>query len=157
MEITYSILAIVLPIIGGLVGYYIKYSIDKKKELTSEITKERRELYQKFVDLIIDMWSKDKKKQNQDINKELLTFYKKYVLYASPEVIIAFSDYFQFLYNGNDSENNTGSTTKEHIKKLSNIMFEMRVDLGLENDDLGENGEVIFRAIFRDYDSIIAN
>ena len=157
MEITYSVLAIVLPIIGGLVGYYIKYSIDKKKELTSEITKERRELYQKFVDLIIDMWSKDNKNKNINVKKEMYTFYKKYVLYASPEVIVAFSDYFQFLYKVNDRDDTTKSNTKEHIKRLSKIMYEMRIDLGLENVDLGENGEVIFRAIFRDYDSIIGN
>lgn len=41
-----TVLSITLPLIGAGIGYLIKSNIEKKKELTNEITKERREIYQ---------------------------------------------------------------------------------------------------------------
>ena len=151
-----TILAIILPLIGAGIGFLIKHSIEKKKELTSEITKERREIYQQFVNLIIGLWSDSKsgKKSNSNLTQKLYEFYKKYVLYASPEVIIAFSDYFQYLYDTNKTENGEFDT-KNHLIKLTNIMAEMRKDLGLNNKGLGKNGEMLLRAMFTDYDKII--
>lgn len=151
-----TILAIILPLVGAGIGFLIRHSIEKKKELTSEITKERREIYQQFVNLIIGLWSDSKsgKKSNSNLTQKLYEFYKKYVLYASPEVIIAFSDYFQFMYDTNKVENGEFDT-KNHLIKLTNIMAEMRKDLGLSNKNLGENGEMLLRAMFTDYDKII--
>lgn len=151
-----TILAIILPLVGAGIGFLIRHSIEKKKELTSEITKERREIYQQFVNLIIGLWSDSKsgKKSNSNLTQKLYEFYKKYVLYASPEVIIAFSDYFQFMYDTNKVENGEFDT-KNHLIKLTNIMAEMRKDLGLSNKNLGQNGEMLLRAMFTDYDKII--
>ncbi len=151
-----TILAIVLPLLGAGIGFLFRHSIEKKKELTSEITKERREIYQQFVNLIIGIWSDSKsgKKSNSNLTEKLYEFYKKYVLYASPGVIITFSDYFQFLYDANRAEN-AEIDTKNHLIKLTTIMAAMRKDLGLSNKNLGENGEMLLRAMFTDYDEII--
>src|SRR5690606_33778269 len=105
MEINQTVLTIftiLLPLLGAGIGYLFKYNIEKKKELNNELTKQRREIYQKFVDLIINIFANTKlNKSNTNANflKELFEFYKKYVLYASPNVIKAFSDYFQYVYH----------------------------------------------------------
>jgi hypothetical protein len=147
----------VLPsIIGGLVGYFIKHSIDKKRELQSEVTKERRELYQNFVNLIIDIFCETRtgeKQPDTQLLSKLFEFYKKYVLYASPEVINNFSDYFQYLYSANGETNTLDH--KIHFRKLSKIMKAMRTDLGLSNKELGEDGERLFRALITDFDKLI--
>ena len=38
---------------------------------------------------------------------------------------------------------------------MTKIMAEMRKDLGLKNNELGENGEMLMRALIKDYDKII--
>tara|TARA_R110002050_G_scaffold113496_1_gene228375 strand:+ start:3693 stop:4175 length:483 start_codon:yes stop_codon:yes gene_type:complete len=156
INVIITILTITLPIIGGAVGYFIKHNIDKKRELLAEVTKERRELYQHFINLIIDIFSESKTGKKQPDNKllsKLFEFYKKYVLYASPEVINYFSDYFQYLYSANGKTETLDHNI--HFRKLSKIMKAMRTDLGLSNKDLGEDGERIFRALITNFDKLI--
>ena len=145
-------MSIVLPLIGAAIGYFIKQSIEKKKELLSEVTKERRLIYQQYVNLIMDIFANTKESNGKKINmvEELYGFYKKYMLYASPNVIKAFSDYFQFLYT-----QDTQANLSKNMKLLSKIMLEMRKDLGLKNNGLGSNGEMLLRAILKDYDQIL--
>lgn len=150
-----TISSILLPILGALIGYFLKHNIDQKRELTSEIAKERRGIYQQYVNLMIGVFanSKTNKKNNQEnVVIELYEFYKKYVLYASPDVIKAFSDYFQLIYH---QDTKIGFDTKLNLLHMTKIMAEMRKDLGLKNKGLGKNGEVLMRAILRDYDEIL--
>ncbi|WP_452602368.1 hypothetical protein [Pontimicrobium sp. MEBiC06410] len=93
----------------------------------------------------------NKKSSTNHMLKELYAFYKKYVLYASPKVIKAFSNYFQLMYNRNEEEE---IDTKLHLQSMTKIMIEMRKDLGLKNKGLGRNGEMLMRALIKDYDSI---
>lgn len=150
-----TILTVSLPFIGAGFGYLIKHYIEKNKEIANELTKQRREIYQQYVNLIIDLFSKDKIQKNKkedNLLAELFEFYKKYILYASPNVIKAFSDYFQFIYNQNDSENIEYS--KKSLEYMTKIMLEMRKDIGLKNDGLGDNGEMLIRALINDYHEI---
>ncbi|SIS46356.1 hypothetical protein SAMN05421766_1022 [Zobellia uliginosa] len=150
-----TILSVTLPLIGAGIGYLLKSNIEKKKELTNEITKERRAIYQQYVNLMIGIFANTKvnKKNNPDkMLTELYEFYKKYVLYASPKVIIAFSDYFQFMYNQNENEELDSRT---HLLFMTKIMVEMRKDLGLKNKNLGRSGEKLMRALIKDYDTIV--
>lgn len=155
-ELLNTLLTISLPIIGAGIGFFIKHIIEKKKDLYSQVTIERRELYQHFVNLIIDLFSASKTGKSQpdrQVLNKLYEFYKKYVLYASPGVINAFSDYFQYLYlvNADDEK----SDIIMHFRKLSKIMVEMRKDLGLSNKKLGTDGEKLFRALITDFDKYI--
>ena len=155
-EILIPLLSISLPIFGAGIGFYLKHLIEKRKDLQSQVTSERRELYQQFVNLIIDIFSGVKTGKNQPDTKilnKLYEFYKKYILFASPEVINSFSDYFQYLYFTNTESGNMDY--KIHFQKLSKIMIEMRKDLGLSNKALGINGERIFRALIIDFDKIM--
>ena len=149
-----TIMTISLPFLGAGIGYLIKHYIEKKKEISNELTKQRREIYQQYVNLIIDIFSNsklNKKNNNTSMLSELYQFYKKYVLFASPNVIKAFSDYFQYVYNQNDSEDND---SKKSLELITKIMFEMRKDIGLNNKGLGKNGEMLMRALITDYDRI---
>lgn len=154
-ETLITLLSIVLPVLGAGIGYLIKSNVEKRRQLLEPVNQERRELYQQFVDLIIDIFKgtkTGKQKKEQDLLTQLYTFYKKYILYASPEVIIAFSDYFQYLYKVNGEVEND---FKIHYWKLTHIMTEMRKDLGLSNKKLGKNGEKLFRALITDFDSMM--
>ena len=149
-----TISSILLPIVGALIGYFVKHNIDKRRELISEIAKERRGLYQQYVNLMIGVFAgtKTNKKSSSDkLVTELYEFYKKYVLYASPGVIKAFSEYFQLIYHQDTGD---GFNTKLNLLHMTKIMAEMRKDLGLKNNGLGKNGEVLMRAILKDYDEI---
>lgn len=144
---------------GALVGYYIKSFLSEKEKLNSEIAKERRDHYQKFVDLIIDLFSQGKagvkKKKDIDINKELYAFYKSYILYASPSVIRKFADCFQVLYEVNKhSAIENEDYNLEILKGLTRILKAMRKDLGLSNKKLGKNGEELLRAMITDFSKI---
>lgn len=136
--------------LGGI-GWLIQQNITSKRELLSEVAKERRIHYQKFVDLVFTLFSgikNDNETGPEEMVSDIYEFYKKYVVYASPKVIEAFSNYFQFLYAHPE---NAESDSKESFQKLGKIMLAMRSDLGLANKNLGANGEVLFKAILKDY------
>jgi hypothetical protein len=147
------LVTILLPLLGGGIGFLLKRYLDKKRELFNENAKERRQAYQDFVNIIIDIFAgtKDKKDKPFDI-KRLYDFYKKNVLFAPPKVVNAFSDYMQYIY-GFDS--NDPAQSAEHIKKLTEVLKHMRQDLGLSNKDLGPNGEKLMRAIINDFDTLL--
>jgi hypothetical protein len=150
-----TILSITLPLLGAGIGFLIKYSIEKKKELVNEVTKERRAIYQQYVNLMIGLFANSKTNKKSSTDKmltDLYEFYKKYVLYASPAVIKAYSDYFQYMYKQDDNEE---TDSKKHLQFMTKIMLEMRKDLGLKNKGLGKNGEMLMRALIKDYDSLI--
>lgn len=146
-----TIFTIILPLVGAGIGYLVKYNIEKKKELTNDLTIQRREIYQQFVNLIIDIFANTKlNKSNTNQLKNLFEFYKKYILFASPNVIKAFSDYFQSVYNPSENED----SNKQSLELITKIMLEMRKDLGLNNNGLGHNGEMLMRALINDYHKI---
>jgi|SRR5690554_198915 len=151
-----EITTLVLTLFGGAIGYYLRHLIEKRKDLNRQITQERREHYQEFVNLIIDVFGNSKtgkSEPDEKVLKKLYNFYKRYVLYASPEVINSFSDYFQYLYRVNSEEQKMDN--KLHFKKLSKIMFEMRKNIGLSNKRLGTDGENLFRALIKDFDEVM--
>lgn len=150
-QILITLLTIILPLVGAGIGYLIKSNIEKKKKLTDELTKERREMYQQYVNLIIDIFANTKLTKNKPNNnlESLYGFYKKYILYASPNVIQAFSDFFQFAYKSKETLDAT-----KNISLVTRIMLEMRKDIGLNNKGLGENGEMLMRALITDFDEV---
>lgn len=153
-DIIITILSISLPLIGGFIGFFLKHFIERKKELLNQVNNERRVHYQKFVDLMIDLFAGakvGKQTDNQKLLTELYDFYKKYILYASPEVINSLANFFQYLY----SENSGMTNYRGQFERLSKVLMEMRKDLGLSNKALGNNGEKMFRALLTDFDKIM--
>lgn len=147
--------SLLLAFLVATIGNVIKYWLDSKKDYQNEITKERRDLYQKFVSVFIDVLMSNKRGEELDMGRvvtELGEVYKKYILYASPKVILVYSAFFQYIYiHDNAQVEKDGSLL---LKLVTNIMKEMRMDLGLSNKHLGSNGEVLLKALLNDYKSI---
>jgi hypothetical protein len=146
------LITILLPLVGGGIGFLLKRYLDKKRELFNENAKERWQAYQDFVEIIIDIFSNVKAEEKVPFDlKRLYDFYKKNILFAPPKVVNAFSDYMQFLYT---FDSNNDNDNIKHIKRLTTVLKEMRKDLGLNNKDLGGNGEKLMRAIIADFDKM---
>jgi len=142
-----------IGLIGGVIGYLLRYFLDKKKELVSENRKITRRLYQEFVNRVIELFKSVKETKEYDdgvaMNQMvdgIYEFYKKYLLYASPKLVRALGDFMQFNYI------KTTKDPKEIMRLLSRVIKTMRSELGLSNKGLGEDGEEIFRAQFKDFD-----
>lgn len=149
-----NLIIAICTILGAGVGYLIKYWLDKNKELISENTKIKREMYKKFVSLMIDLFKGSKSSNaegvvSEEFKNDLYEFYKDYILYSSPRVINSYGDMMQYLYK---NENNM--QVKKVLRKLSAVMKEMRKELGLSNILLGYKSEKIFRGIFKDFDTL---
>lgn len=83
---------------GALIGYAVRYQLDKRKELVSEVNRERRAVYQQIVEFLFGMLQNTKQGKPTDINKmvsDLYRIYSKKVLYASPEVIDALNEFME--------------------------------------------------------------
>ena len=134
------------------IGYYARHIIEKRKELQNEVNVERRAVYQKFVDIIVEDLHSQSEPDKQDfkkVNDAMFDFYKKYMLYASPDVINAMGNYRQYnfaLLTGKETMN-----PRVHYENLSKVLLEMREDLGLSNKNLGDNGERAFKTMLMDY------
>jgi len=156
-ETILTITTISLPIIAGGLGYLWKSSIEKKRELLSEVNIERRAAYQIFVNMVIDIFADIKSNKGNDVNKslkQLHEFYKKNVLFASPSVVISFSNYMQYIYTQEDKKKESKDYALVQLKMLTVVMKDMRKDLGLSNKGLGDQGEILIRALITDFDSL---
>jgi len=142
-------------IAGAVVGYYIKHFLDKKRELTSEVNKNRREIYFDFVDLILSaFYSKGDATNLEDkLAESLQDFFKKSTMYSSPKVVLSLTKLFQDLYRINDI-NKSKPSTKTLLYNTTDIIKEMRKDLGLSNKGLGESGEELIKALIKDWDKL---
>jgi len=156
-----SVKTIFVPLIvaligGGSIGYFVKDHLDKRRELISEVNKERREVYQQTADLIISMFANIKSQDSLTVEQQmtmisrLYDIYKKNLLYASPEVINAFADFMQYSYQNTDSTKPLDS--KAYLRKLSILLGAMRTDLGLDNDGLGSDQQNLLRVMITDFD-----
>jgi len=149
----FVLISLIISLLSAAIGFFVKVRIDRRKELLTQVNIERREAYQGFINLVIGMFADsnlDGDEENNDFVTDLYEFYKKNLLYASPNVINKFSDYMQYVYNY-DSNN---KDNYEQIRRLTDVMKAMREDLGLSNKNLGGRGEILMRAIIRDFDTM---
>ena len=76
-----------MGLLGGIIGYLLRYFLDKKKELVSENRKITRELYQGFVNRVVELFKsvKETKEDNSGVAMKqivdgIFEFYKKYFI-----------------------------------------------------------------------------
>jgi len=139
-------------VFSGIVGYFIKYAFDKRAQYSSENAKVKRETYREYVEFTLkflgdiqEQGTDATPKQQKQFIKDMKSFHRKAVLYASPRVINAYSDMLQNSYRGNENS--------LHIMALmTNVFREMRRDIGLSNRGLRSGGIRLLRPLINDYD-----
>lgn len=144
-----TLMGIIASLIGGgAVGYFVKYYLDKKQEFSTRNAEVMRTAYSELIALILELMSQSElgTMSSKTMLKRMNSFYEKYILYASPEVINSFGDLMQFFYNSDGK-----TDPKESMIKITRVFKFMRNDLHLSNDDLGQDAERLLRARLNDY------
>ena len=149
-----------IAIVSGLLGYFIKYYFDKKKEFASKNAEVKREIYQDFVNLVISFFEDvDQAKQMSpgqarekqiEFKNKMYKFNRKYILYASPGVVRAVSGFMHHFYSVEEEDG--VKSTRKALSKMTKVFKVMRKDIGLSNWWLDRNGKVLMKSIIRDYD-----
>jgi hypothetical protein len=124
-----NLIIITIPFVFGAIGYLLRIIFERKEKANEKIISERREVYQKFIDVIIN----SKRNSNSDIRMEVEEFYKKFILYASPLVVKEVATLVNALNNKKKEE-----LILNYTKILNNIILSMRKDLGLKNKGINE-------------------
>jgi hypothetical protein len=143
-------------LIAAAGGGYVTYFLEKRKQRFSKNLDEKREVYNEFVSLIVDLLNSSRSSNTSDVEKSAASketidkfyeFYKKFILFASSKSIDAFGEWMTYIRSSNVDN-------KVWIGMLSNLIGSMRKDLGLSNFWLGANKTRLLRALLTDYDSI---
>lgn len=143
---------------SAVIGYLVKYLLDKKARFSSENATIKRGMYEGYITFIMSFianYSKDddeiKGISEQEAVDKMREFHRMAILYSSPRVINAFADFLQYSYKHPD-----GDGKGEHLMVLiTNIFKEMRRDIGLSNRGLRSGAIRLIRPIINDYDEKI--
>lgn len=148
-----GLLSLLLTGIGVLIGYAVRYQLDKRKELVSEVNRERRAVYQQIVEFLFGILQDTKQGKPTDTNKmvaDLYRIYSKKVLYASPEVIDALNDFME--RSQQVSAEGKSADPYKVMYCMSELMAAMRTDLGLSNKGMGKYNRRLLRVLITDID-----
>ncbi len=160
-ELNPIVIPAAIALVGGIIGYFLKYYLDKKAHFASNNAEVKRDAYQKFVNLTTSFFIKSKKSQRIQNNavEELGEFYKQYVLYGSPKVVRVFANLMQTFYKrgalGINDDDMTKAESRHMIRSMTKVYKAMRKDIGLSNRLLGYGGAALMRAIITDYDHVM--
>jgi len=142
---------------SGVIGYFIKYFLDKKAQFSSHNAQIKRETYQDYVDFVLN-FLKNIQEQETAVTEEqkkmlidnMRKFHNHAVLYASPKVINAYSDMLQNSYHPATNDNSAHT-----MVLMTNIFKEMRKDIGLSNRGLKSGAIRLMRPLINDYDTAV--
>ena len=148
-----NIWVVILPIAGAIVGYFIKYILDRKAKFAAENSQIKREMYQDHVNFTVGFFENpDTKRSDKTVRKEMYGFYKQMLLYASPKTINACADLMQHFYR----QGETGAMdTVITMRRMTKVFKYMRKDIGLSNRGLGSDGIKLMRMMINDFDEKI--
>lgn len=145
----------ILVAIIALIGYGIKYYLDRQAELN----KQKRDIYLDFVNIYIIFFRKDITWEilfNEDgtIHKDfwvkLYDIMQRMVLYAPSNIYLASNDFWAYI-RSNDGH----IDTKILLQKITNIFKLMRKDIWLDVNWLGEKWEKLLWFFIKDYDEVM--
>ena len=113
---------------------------DLKKEFESRFNERKWTTYTGFADTVRDVLEASKKgnvqKKLPDFAKKLMSFTSSLWLVGSDEVVKAYIDW-QMYYRQFDDAESAREQPFEGLLNLTNILIEMRKDLGYENSNIG--------------------
>jgi len=145
---------------SAVVGYLVKYLLDRKARFSSENAIIKREMYENYIKFIMSFITgfvensnaKSKKDSEKEVIEKMREFHRMAILYSSPKVIEAFADFLQYSYKHPD-----GDGKGEHLMVLvTNVFKEMRRDIGLSNRGLRSGAIRLIRPSINDYDQKIS-
>lgn len=145
---------------SAVVGYLVKYLLDRKARFSSENAVIKRDMYEGYIKFIMSFIAsyidsedeETKSKSEKEVVEKMREFHRMAILYSSPRVINAFADFLQYSYKHPD-----GDGKGEYLMVLvTNIFKEMRRDIGLSNRGLRSGAIRLIRPIINDYDERIS-
>lgn len=149
-----------IALFGVLVGYLLKFYLDKKAKFSSDTATIKRDMYEKYIDFMMKFVQDSKNqtanlsdKQTKEIISRMREFHRKAILYSSPKVIEAFANFMQLAYKSSDNNKLNGTFT---MVLVTNVFKEMRRDIGLSNRGLRGGAIRLIRPIINDYDQVVA-
>ncbi|WP_140160573.1 hypothetical protein [Algoriphagus antarcticus] len=135
-----TIISIIVPIFSLIIGAYYQKQRDRLLLEQETFFQKKRDNYFKVIEPIISMISNSKNSQEQGkvVSKILSNEYRKEVLslslYGNDEVVKAFNDMFQLIYDKEKYNENVSLL----IPFLGKVLLEMRKELGNKNTKIDE-------------------
>ncbi len=112
-------------IINSIISVYVKL-LEHRNSVKSELRKQMKEPYDKFVSLLFDMLMSDKggaQISEQELMNRMIVFSKEITLWGSNNVVKKWSEY----------RNATVKSPEETLFYIENVLFAIRKDLGIKN------------------------
>lgn len=139
MEWLQNILPTLLVVSTGLITWFLKDKSEKLKLQREKLIEEKRTNYEKILEPIIRTFAgANNKNELAKAIKQVQSFeYKKtafqLMLFGSDNVVNAYNDYFQYLYQTESEKNPI-----EMLNALGKVVLEIRKDLGNDETTLKE-------------------
>lgn len=131
----------------GVSVYRRQARIDLEKDLAAVQQRDRRDVYEKFNQLLQDILQKNASPKN--VEKRLADFTYKSLLLSSDSVFRAF---LVFKQHGVDDKERTDAQDKSMMNSVAALIRAIRVDMGYPDTDLS-NREIL-RALVSDIDAV---
>lgn len=132
---------------GGVALFAAIYTQQRSRirEIESRHFKEKSEAYRKLFDLIFEYFlaaKEDRKIDATEEMKQIMDVKKEFLIWASPETLVAFSNISNSEHNGN------------MFKTVNSLLGSMRKDLGHRDTNLPPNFYVKYFVVEQDHSMV---
>lgn len=147
-----SIATPILVIMLSAIGWKLRKSFERQKDLEDKLRDDRIEIYNQILEPFIILlmtdkaWESDKKYKNKDKNTyattQMLSLeYRrqgfKMSLMGSDSVVKSYNNLMQYFYNHSETEDQSDSSSlKEILRLLGEFLLEIRKSMGNETSKL---------------------
>lgn len=157
MELWEIALALILAILGSgsLVGLYIQDRIQKLRSVEEKLREERRKVYSELLIPFIQIFTNPNDPEIVLEHIKSLEYRKTsfdLTLLGSDEVVQAYGDLMQHIYQQSQNKDADPKKANEIIKLWSKLLLEIRKSLGNQKTNLSEKD--MLRHIITDIDKI---
>ncbi len=142
----------------AIIGIVFVYKNSKSKAASEMHIKKKTELYKKYIERYMSVFSTDKKQEEiNEVVKSMNSLRAKVLLYASPKVILALDFMWTEVLNFAKSEVKTEEKLNKTIEAGGKLVLAMRKDLILSNTIILSNKKLIEKLTPYRIGRIVAN
>ena len=139
-----------LGVLSSVLGVLLKAEREKRQELARQVYENKRTAYERFTEVINRLTSQTAAKSQttadgEKLIDELVANRKEIWNYGSPEVLRAYSEFFQLGGAHFDEGKNVAPIL------IARLILAMRIDMGLSNKGVDELD--VLRTFLKDIDS----